>query len=85
VRLKHQQILERIFHDPIQSGIPWKDIEKLLNALGAEISEGNGSRVRISLNNIRAVFHRPHPKKETDKGAIASMRKFSTTAGIRKC
>ena len=28
-------------------------------ALGAEISEGNGSRVRIALNGVRAVFHRP--------------------------
>lgn len=54
-------------------------------ALGAEISEGSGSRVRIFLNDVRAVFHRPHPKKETDKGAIASMRKFLTVAGIKKC
>ena len=55
----------------------------MLNALGAKISEGNGSRVRIALNNIRAVFHRPHPKKETDKGAIVSMRRFLKEAGIK--
>lgn len=48
---------------------------------GAEISEGRGSRVRIALNGVRAV-HRPHPKKETGRGAVASMRRFLTEAGI---
>jgi len=46
-----------------------------LIALGTEISEGHGPRVRFYLNGIRAVFHRPHPKKETDKGALKSMRR----------
>ena len=73
---KHQKILEQIFQQPVQSGIVWRDIEALLKALGAELSEGNGSRVRVVLNDIKAVFHRPHPHKETDKGAIVSMRRF---------
>ena len=68
---------------PTQSNVKWSDIEKLLAALGAEISEGNGSRVRIALNSIRAVFHRPHPQKETCKGALISMRKFLTNAGVQ--
>lgn len=80
---KHQKILKQLFQNPIQASIAWRDIEAMLNALGAKISEGNGSRVRIALNNIRAVFHRPHPKKETDKGAIVSMRRFLKEAGIK--
>jgi len=55
----------------------------MLIAAGAEITEGSGSRVRIALNGVRAVFHRPHPRKETDKGAVASMRRFLQEAGIR--
>ena len=55
----------------------------LLAALGAEISEGKGSRVRIALGDIRAVFHRPHPRKETDKGALRSMKRFLSEAGVR--
>jgi len=55
----------------------------MLIALGASISEGRGSRVRIELNSEDAVFHRPHPEKETDKGAIASMRRFLENAGVR--
>lgn len=44
------------------------------------MSEGRGSRVRITLNGVHAVFHRPHPRKETDKGAVKSMRWFLTEA-----
>ena len=80
---KHQKILEQIFQNPVLPSIAWKDIEAMLKALGAEISEGNGSRVRIALNGIRAVFHRPHPQKETDKGAVISMRRFLKEADIK--
>lgn len=79
---KHRKTLEAIFEKPTLSNIEWKSIEALLIALGAEISEGNGSRVRIKLNDVRAVFHRPHPKKETDRGAVASIRKFLENAGV---
>jgi hypothetical protein len=60
----------------------WKDIEAMLLNLGAEITEGSGSRVRIYLKGVRAVFHRPHPKKETNKGAVVSMRRFLQAAGV---
>ena len=80
---KQRNTLEAIFTKPIPSNIEWKDIESMLSAVGAEISEGNGSRVRIKLNDIRAVFHRPHPKKEADKGSIATMRRFLENAGVK--
>jgi len=80
---KQKKILEDIFKEPAKSDILWKDIEKVLTALGAEISEGNGSRVRIYLNGVRAVFHRPHPVKLTDKGALKSMKRFLIEAGVR--
>lgn len=79
---KQRKTLEMIFKVPVSSNVKWADIEALLEGLGAEISEGNGSRVRIVLNEVKAVFHRPHPRKETDKGALVSMRKFLQNAGI---
>jgi HicA toxin of bacterial toxin-antitoxin, len=79
---KHRSTLEAIFADPVRSNIAWRDIEAMLKAVGAEISEGEGSRVRIALNGVRAVFHRPHPQKETDKGAVRSMRRFLTEVGV---
>ena len=80
---KNRNILAGIFEDPIRSDIPWKEIENLPRALGAEISEGRGSRVRIALNGVRAVFHRPHPSIVTDKGSVKSMRKYLIVAGAR--
>jgi hypothetical protein len=50
--------------------------------LGAEVTEGSGSRVRIALNGVRSVFHRPHPEKEVDKGAVKSIRRFLLEAGV---
>jgi hypothetical protein len=82
VSKKHRKTLEAIFENPVRSNVAWSDIEKMLQALGAELSEGSGSRVRIALGGVRAVFHRPHPQKETDKGALMSMRRFLTEAGV---
>lgn len=79
---QQRRILEKVFDDPMRSNILWADIESLLRACGAEITEGQGSRVRVALNGVRAVFHRPHPRPETDKGAIKSMRRFLTEAGV---
>jgi len=80
---KNRKTLGLIFHNPLKSDIPWKDIESLFNALGGDVSEGRGSRVRVALNGVRAVFHRPHPRNETDKGALLSVRRFLTTAGVK--
>jgi len=83
MKARHRRTLEAIFAVPVRANVLWADIESLLIACGAEISEGRGSRVRIALNGVRAVFHRPHPQKETDKGSIVSMRRFLTEAGVR--
>ncbi len=80
---KQRRVLEDIFKRPVQSKVKWSDIEMLLKSLGAEISEGSGSRVRIALNGVHAVFHRPHPQRETDKGALVSMRRFLENAGVK--
>jgi len=80
---KHQKTLHAIFADPVRSNINWTDIEALLMALWAERDEGSGSRIRFALNGIRATFHRPHPRKETDKGAVKAVRRFLEEGGIR--
>ena len=78
---KHRRTLEAIFEKPERANIAWRDIEALFVALGAEITEGNGSRVRVALKDVRAVFHRPPPRKETNKGAVKSVRRFLEAAG----
>lgn len=80
---KHERTLEAIFKTPTQSNVVWEDIEKLLVNLGARIKKGNGSRVAVELKGVRAYFHSPHPQKETDKGAIVSVRRFLENAGVK--
>lgn len=80
---KHRKTLELIFENPVRSDVNWQKVERLLEALGAELSEGRGSRVRIYLNDVRAVFHRPHPQRVTDKGALKSIRRFLIEAGVK--
>ena len=79
---KQRKTLEAIFAIPTPSNIVWKDIEKLLIALGANIIYGKGSRIGVKLKDVRAVFHEPHPQKETDKGAVKAVREFLIKAGI---
>ena len=79
---KQRQTLNRILEKPERSDIPWSNIESLFIALGAEISEGRGSRVRVALKDVKAVFHRPHPDRVTEKGAVKSVRKFLKEAGV---
>jgi hypothetical protein len=82
MRGRHRNTLHAVFADPARANLPWVDIEALFIAAGATISEGRGSRVRVSLNGVDAVFHRPHPAKETDKGALRSVRRFLREAGV---
>lgn len=83
MKRKHENTLNAIFHTPVLSNLnKWSDIEALLIALGGKVTEGLGSRIRIVLNECVAVFHRPHPQKETDKGAVISVRRFLKEAGV---
>ena len=79
----HDKTKSAIFSDPVRAGIKWRDIESLLESLGAEVTEGEGSRIRVALNGCKAVFHRPHPSPDTDKGAVKSVRRFLKEAGIK--
>jgi hypothetical protein len=80
---KHKRTLVAIFERPIPSNIRWSDIESLMVALGAECSEGRGSRVRFLLKGEEASFHRPHPEPETDKGAVKAVRVFLERVGVK--
>ena len=79
---KHQKTLALIFARPVPEGIKWRDIEALLLAMGAEITEREGSRVGVKLFADRRVFHRPHPSPDTDKGAVESLRKWLEINGV---
>jgi hypothetical protein len=82
VNKKHQKTLKIIFENPIPKTLEWKSIEALFIALGANVVEGRGSRVRFELNGEVGTFHRPHPQKEAKPYQVRDARRFLEQAGI---
>lgn len=83
MKKKHEITLKQIFSRPVSANIKWADIEKLFVELGAEISEREGSRVEVFLFGQVRIFHRPHPRPDTDKGAVASIREWLKSQGVK--
>jgi hypothetical protein len=79
---RHRNTLAVIFTDPVSGSIKWRDIEALLVSLGAEISEGNGSRVRFTIEGQTLFLHRPHPSPDAKRWMIRDIREFLTKVGI---
>lgn len=80
---KCQRTLEAIHSHRVSTNVPWRDIEALLVELGADVSEREGSRVAIVLFGEVQVFHRPHPSPNTDKGVLASIRRWMEQHGVK--
>jgi hypothetical protein len=83
VNARQKRTLRAVFGTPTPANILWSDIESLFRALGATIEERKGSRVAVELHGEDAHFHRSHPQKETDKGAVKAVRDFLEQAGVR--
>jgi hypothetical protein len=79
----NRKTLAAIFSHTVPVTLEWRKIESLLIALGAEIIEGSGSRVRFKLNDVIATFHRPHPAKEAKPYQVRDARTFLENAGVK--
>ncbi|EPC4836016.1 type II toxin-antitoxin system HicA family toxin [Salmonella enterica] len=80
---RHQKMLSDVFSRPVSGTIKWSDIESMFIALGAEVHEREGSRVAVLLKGEKKIFHRPHPRPTTDKGAVNSIRIWLESLGVR--
>jgi hypothetical protein len=78
---RHRKTLAAIFSNPTPKTMVWADIEALFLALGCEIIEGDGSRVRFIRDDIIGYFHRPHPKKEAAPYQIRDAKTFLIKLG----
>lgn len=83
MKRRHTTTLRALFAHPTSGSIRWSDIEALLVALGAEVREREGSRVGVVMFGEVRVFHRPHPSPDTDKGAVASVRAWLQSHGVK--
>ena len=80
---KQKKTLQAVFTDPVSGTIAWASIESLLLAVGCEVIEGNGSRVRFVKDEMIASFHRPHPAKEAKRYQVREARDFLIKLGVK--
>lgn len=79
---KQRAVLESIFHEPIKSNIQWRDVESLLNHVGATIESAHGARFRVVLNGHELILHHPHHSNEFTRPAVKQLREFLASAGV---
>jgi hypothetical protein len=79
---KHRNVLQAIYHEPINANIQWREVESLLNHLGAEVEPSHGARFRIVLNRREFFLHHPHHSNEFSKQEIKHLREFLASAGV---
>ena len=73
---KHESLLRTIFHDPNSANIHWREIESLLHHLSADIESLSGARLRVRINGVEGILHRPHHGNTLDKSAVRHLREF---------
>ena len=81
---KQRKTYDAIFASPVRRNIIWDDVVSLVEALGGKIIQGNGSRVRFSLNGVSLNIHSPHPQKELKRYQIKDVRTFLLRAGVKQ-
>ena len=79
---KHERTLEAMLRTPLPANLRWADIERLFIHYGAQIREGRGSAIIVTLKGRKAFFHRPHPGDKADRGAVASALELLRQTGV---
>jgi len=79
---KHRNVLQAIYHDPVSANIQWREIESLLNHVGATIEPAHGARFRVLLNRREFFLHHPHHGNELSKQEVKHLRECLASAGL---
>ena len=82
VNNRQKRALRAIFSEPVSPSISWQAIEGLFIAIGCEVIEGSGSRVRFVKDGIVQIFHRPHPEPYAKRYQVRDAREFLTRLGF---
>jgi len=71
-----------MFRVPTAATVTWASFALVVTAPGGDVEPGDGSRRRMRLNGVVAVFHRPHPQPNMKKGSVESARELLLKAGL---
>lgn len=72
---KHLKTLEAIQRHPVPANIKYQDFEAMIIAMGYERHLDGGSQVTFTKGARQYMYHRPHPRKDVDKGALADFNR----------
>jgi hypothetical protein len=78
----HANLIRSIFHDPPSGNVHWREIESLLKHVGADLEPLSGARIRVTLNRMESVLHRPHHSNVLDTNSLVHLRGFLARAGV---
>jgi hypothetical protein len=78
----HANLIRSIFHDPPSGNVHWREIESLLKHVGASLEPLSGARIRVKLNRMEGVLHRPHHSNVLDASSLSHLREFLARAGV---
>ncbi len=79
---KHHALLCMIFQDPLPVNVHWRELESLLNHLGATIEPLHGARFKVSLNKASDFLHHPHHNNDCSRDLIKQVREFLVHSGV---
>ncbi len=79
---KHAKVLREIFKDPASGNIHWREVESLLNHLGARIEQHSGAAMHVFINDVEGVVHRPHHGGTFSKQEVRHLRDYLAAAGV---
>jgi len=77
---RHRKTLQALFAHPISANIDFKEVQHVLEELGAEIDNKSGARIGVTLKGHSAAFH--HANHSLTKDEVVQVRKFLETCGI---
>lgn len=79
---KHDNLLHSILDEAPASNIHWREIESLLNHLGAHLEPANGARFKVTLNGVTDFLHHPHHSSVCTRDHIKHLKAFLMHAGV---
>jgi hypothetical protein len=79
---KREQLIRAIFREPFNGNIHWREIESLLRHLGASVESLSGARIRVRLNGVEGILHRPHHSNVLDREGVRHVRGYLAHARV---
>ena len=79
---KHDNLLRSILLEAPGTNIHWREIESLLNHLGAHMEPANGARFKVTLNEVTDFLHHPHHSSVCTRDHIKHLKGSLTLARV---